>query len=328
MANLSRLMPAAKFRIKRAILAANRRFGNYRERLWLIGDGRSGTTWVANLLNHRGRYRQLFEPFHPQMVGAASFLRPQLYVRPDRAEERLQAFASEVFSGRFAHPHVDSANRALIYRGLLIKDIFAHLFAYWASLRFPDVRTFLLIRNPFAVALSKRRRQGWFWLTEPMDLLAQPDLHEDFLGPFEDVICETSRKRNFFLNQILIWAVINYVPLRQFRPERLHVAFYEDIYADPNRAIGAMLRFALPGRDEPHGELDSSIVNRPSWVSGASSTIRRGRSPVTSWKDELDKSEIDSGRQILERFGMAGLYGDDGWPDSSVLRTLRMGPQS
>src|SRR5688572_637852 len=73
MANLSRLMPAAKFRIKRAILAANYRLGNYRERLWLIGDGRSGTTWAANLLNHRGRYRQLFEPFHPQMVSAASF---------------------------------------------------------------------------------------------------------------------------------------------------------------------------------------------------------------------------------------------------------------
>jgi hypothetical protein len=326
MANLSRLMPAAKFRIKRAILAANYRLGNYRDRLWLIGDGRSGTTWAANLLNHRGRYRQLFEPFHPQMVSAASFLRPQLYVRPDKAEERLQAFATEVFSGRFAHPHVDSANRALVYRGLLVKDIFAHLFAYWASLRFPEVRTLLLIRNPFAVALSKRRRQDWFWLTEPMDLLAQPDLHEDFLGPFEDIICETSRKRNFFLNQILIWAVINYIPLRQFQPERLHVAFYEDVYANPNQAIGAMLRFALPARAEPDLDMDSSIVNRLSWVSGANSTIRQGRSPVTSWKDELDRSEIDSGRQILQRFGMAGLYGDDGRPDSSVLRTLRTSP--
>src|ERR1700741_5489916 len=129
MAILGRLKAAAKFRIKRPLLLATHRLGNYRERLWLIGDGRSGTPWVANLLNHRGGYRQLFEPFHPRMVSAASFLRPHQYLRADGTDERLHALASEGFSGRFVPPHVDTANRALAYRGLLLQDLLAHLVA-------------------------------------------------------------------------------------------------------------------------------------------------------------------------------------------------------
>src|ERR1700741_2753473 len=293
MAILGRLKAAAKFRIKRTILLANHRLGNYRERLWLIGDGRSGTTWVANLLNHRGGYRQLFEPFHPRMVSASSFLRPHQYLRADDTDERLHALASEVFSGSFVHPHVDTANRALAYRGLLIQDIFANLFACWASLRFPDVTILHLIRNPFAVALSKRRRQDWYWMTDPLDLLAQPELRADFLGPFEDLIHETSRRGNFLLNQILIWAVINHVPLRQFRPERLHVSFYESVHASPNEEIGAMLRFARPAQPAARLDMDARIVMRPSWVGGKDSAIRQGRSPVTAWKEELHRSEID-----------------------------------
>ena len=31
----------------------------------LVGDGRSGTTWIANIVNFRKDFTYLFEPFHP-----------------------------------------------------------------------------------------------------------------------------------------------------------------------------------------------------------------------------------------------------------------------
>jgi len=179
----------------------------------------------------------MFEPFHPQMVSQASFLRPHLYVRPNATDERLRTFAANVLSGRFSHRHVDAANGAFSYRGLLIKDIFANLFAYWASLQFPGVKVTLLLRNPFAVALSKSRKRHRYWLTEPLDLLGQQDLREDFLGPFEDTIRETSATGNYLLKQILIWSINNYVPLRQFSPGQLHVTFYEDVYGPLAAAV-------------------------------------------------------------------------------------------
>jgi hypothetical protein len=320
---VKRLKSAAKYRIKQAILAANYRLGNYREAFWLIGDGRSGTTWVADLVSHQMRYRQLFEPFHPQMVSHASFLRPHQYMRPDATDERLQDLAADVFSGRFAHRHVDSVNRAFAYRGLVVKDIFANLFAYWASLRFPAVKVILLIRNPFAIAVSKSRRKNWYWLTEPLDLFAQHDLRDDFIGPFEDTIRETSATGNYLLNQVLIWAITNYVPLRQFGPDRLHVTFYEDVYANPNREVAGILAFARPALAMPHVDIDPDVIARPSWVSGSKSTLAQERSPITSWKHELSTRDIDAGLKILERFGLAELYDDQVQPKREILQVIR-----
>lgn len=314
---------AAKHQIKRAIFAANHRMGNYRNAVWLIGDGRSGTTWVADLVSQHERYRQLFEPFHPQLVKPASFLKPHQYMRPETIDTRLQALAAEVFSGRFTDRHVDQPNRALWYRGLLIKDIFANLFAYWASLRFPMVKIILLIRNPFAVALSKSRKKSWYWLTEPLDLLAQRSLREDFLGPFEDTIRETSAKGNYVLNQILIWAIINYVPLRQFGPERLHVVFYEDVYASPSRQVAEILGFVRPVTAAPQVDIDPKLILQPSWVSGPNSAVARGLSPVALWKQDAKSRDIDAGLMLLERFGLAELYDDYVQPNRERLRVIR-----
>jgi hypothetical protein len=228
-----------------------------------------------------------------------------------------------VFSGRFSHRHVDAANCAFSYRGLLIKDIFANLFAYWASLQFPGVKVVLLLRNPFAVALSKSRKKHWFWLTEPLDLLGQPDLREDFLGPFEDTIRETSATGNHLLKQILIWSINNYVPLRQFGPDRLRVTFYEDVYANPNREIAAILASVRQGDATPLVDIDQDVISRRSWVSGSESTLAQGSSPITSWRQELSSSDIDAGLRILERFGLAELYDENVQPRRDVLRVIR-----
>jgi hypothetical protein len=244
-------------------------------------------------------------------------------VRPNTVDERLRAFAANVLSGRFSHRHVDAANRAFWYRGLIIKDIFANLFAYWAALQFPGVKVVLLLRNPFAVASSKCQKKHWYWLTEPLELLRQRDLREDFLGPFEDTIRETSATGNYLLMQILIWSINNYVPLRQFPAADLRVTFYEDVYANPNEEIAAILAYVRREQATSGVEIDQNLISRPSWVSGSESTLARNRSPITSWRQELSTRDIDAGLRILERFGLAELYDENVRPRRDVLRVIR-----
>ena len=38
--------------------------GNYHEKIFILGDGRSGTNWLVNLVNFDRRYRLVYEPFH------------------------------------------------------------------------------------------------------------------------------------------------------------------------------------------------------------------------------------------------------------------------
>ena len=73
---------------------------DYRRSVYLAGDGRSGTTWISEIINCDNRYRYMFEPFHPSFVPLAShfrffsicgpimrttFLRPRRIVRAYRS---------------------------------------------------------------------------------------------------------------------------------------------------------------------------------------------------------------------------------------------------
>ena len=303
-------------------LIANYWLNNYKEVIWLIGDGRSGTTWVSNLINHNKSYREMFEPFHPRLVRGMNFLLLQQYIRPRDSNKQLEIIASDVFSGKFMNPRVDSGNRSFLYRGLLIKDIFANLFSCWVSSNFPKVKIILLIRNPFSVALSKYKLKNWLWLTEPIDLLKQSALYEDYLRPFEDLIRRTSKEGDYVLCQILIWSIINYVPLIQFNRGQIHVMFYEDVFTKPGDEISKMFRFVRPGIESHSINLDRESVNRPSRFAGPESNLLRGTSPVTSWKDELTFQQIDAGLKILQCFGFAELYDDNSIPNWQVLNNI------
>ncbi|MCI0563479.1 MAG: sulfotransferase domain-containing protein [Nitrososphaera sp.] len=295
---------------------------NYKEVIWLISDGRSGSTWVTDLINYKKIYREMFEPFHPRFVNGISFILPHQYMRPQDSHKQLEKVASDVFNGKFTNRRVDSANRRCLYDGLLIKDIFANLFSYWASLRFPNLKIVLLIRNPFSVAWSKYRNQNWFWVTEPLDMLNQHNLYEDYLHPFEEIIRKTSSEGDYILCQILIWSIVNYVPLRQFEPGQIHIGFYEDILSNPTKAISKIFGFVKPGIKNYEVSLNREIIRRPSRTSGTESNLLLGTSLATTWKNELTRHQIDAGFRILECFGFEDLYDDKLTPNWQVLKSL------
>ncbi len=234
-------------------------------------------------------------------------------------DNRLTAFAAEVFSGRFALPRADVGNRRLRYNGLLIKDVLAHLFLAWADVQFPAVKKVLLLRHPFAVALSKKRlyRSDCVWTAEPTELLKHAALMEDHLAPFEDVIHDA---RGFFENQIVLWAVAHYVPFRQLTLDRIHLAFYEDLCADPVESTNNVLdAVGLPRILRKREEAIRKALRQPGSVSGAS---RGNRDLIGWWRNELNRQEIDRGIAILDRFGLADVYNDDLLPDHLAAMRL------
>ena len=46
--------------------------GDHRSSVFLAGSGRSGTTWLSEIINHRRGYRYVFEPFNPSQRSALS----------------------------------------------------------------------------------------------------------------------------------------------------------------------------------------------------------------------------------------------------------------
>lgn len=306
----STIMNGSLDRLRKGAHRLNRIYPGYERSVWLIGDGRSGTTWVASCLNTDGYFREVFEPFHPEFVDDMQFLNGYFYERPEDHNPELLAATSAVFSGHLWNWRTDADNAARLYRGLLVKDILANLFAKWAKSHHPEIEILLLLRNPFAVALSKQKKQNWTWVLDPTTLLQQQKLREDFLDQYGDLIFRTRADGGFILNQILIWSIINYVPLTQFCSQDLKVLFYEEFLIDPSVATSLAL--------DEEKIVPLSVASQPSKVTDAQSA--RSIADRISWKTEIEAAVIDKGQAILAEFGLEGLYDSDGYPQRPALK--------
>lgn len=303
----------------------NYHLGAYDNPVWLIGDGRSGTTFVADLINSDRRWREMFEPIHPVAVPRMRPFGYHPYMRADGDDPQLEAAVRDVLRGKLVWPRVENANRRLRYEGLLIKDIFANLLACWAVRRIGGVRPVLLLRNPFAVALSKQKKASWKWVQDPASLLDQPRLKADWLESHEALLREVSGAGDFIDQQVLIWSILTHVPLRQFRPDEVHLLFYEELVEDPEPTLRALFEWISADEVDERVRGAMTKVKRPSRVSDGDSNVQKGTSPVRNWRRELSDEQIERGRALLRHFELDGLYGDDGMPRREVALRLLEG---
>ena len=283
---------------------------DHRSSVFLAGSGRSGTTWVSEIINHRNGFRLLFEPFHPGRVGICKNFRRKQYLRPDdRREEYLQA-ARKILAGKIRSPWTDRFNRKFVARRRLIKDIRANLLLGWMRENFPGMPMILLFRHPCAVAAS-RIALGWRdTLSKTME---QEELVEDFLGPVE---AEIKAARDAFERHLFSWCIENYVPLRQFGPREIHLSFYENFLVHPETEVQRL--FAFLGED-----FDGRVwrtLSRPSPLS------RRGVSPsVDAWRRSVTDAQLERAVEILGLFGLDRVYDEGAMPDPSGAHALMMG---
>lgn len=289
----------------------NHYLGRFNKTIWLIGDGRSGTTWVSSLINHDKKCREMFEPIHPELIEESSFLELHQYVKPGLVNPRLESLVNSILSGKFQSCRVDRDNKKnLLYNGLIVKDIFANLFAYWAFLKNRNVQVVLLVRHPFSVALSKAEKKDWLWETDPMSLMNQDTLFTDYLFPHKSLIEEIVAKENYILNQVLIWAIINYVPLKQFSKGELVIVFYENFVLDANKELSKLIGFE-------NIQIDEQIIINPSKVTKKSSSEIQNNL-FKDWNKLLTPIELKEGMRILQEFGFEDLYDQNSLPNPTA----------
>lgn len=295
---LKKVVKQSLFSIRRTTLQLNTRWRGYKNTLWLIGDGRSGTTWAASLLNHNKTFRELFEPFHPFHIKQFKDYRPYHYIAPEnRDPDHFSAF-QRIFSGNIYHPRIDADNKQLFYDGLLIKDIFSNLYAKWACQNFPHVKPVLMLRNPIEVAQSKMKTKHWFWPTDLEALfLADDALREDHLAPFTKTIESINRQEDLFLKHILVWCVINRVLIHQFQGD-IATIHYEDLKANPQACITET--FKKLGINSTRKISHSTLV-KPSKVTYRSD---KQNQPVS---EERNRTAL----ALLQEFQLCHLYGNN-----------------
>ena len=98
-------------------------YGSHRKAVLLAGSGRSGTTWIAQLISSRGGWRLMFEPFHSRQIDLLSDWNYRQYLRPGDRDDRFVEPAARILTGKLRHPWVDRFNPSLLARRRLVKEI-------------------------------------------------------------------------------------------------------------------------------------------------------------------------------------------------------------
>ncbi|HJQ30280.1 MAG TPA: sulfotransferase [Rubrobacter sp.] len=277
--------------------------GDHRSSVFLAGSGRSGTTWLSEIINHRGTYRYVFEPFNPGKVGSFGHFRSKQYLRPDDRREEFLEPARRVLTGELRDPWTDRFHTRFVARRRLIKDIRANLLLGWMRANFPGMPIVLLLRHPCAVVAS---RLALGWKDNLSETMEQGDLVEDFLLPVE---AEIRAARDDFERHLFLWCIDNYVPLRQFGPGEIHLSFYENLLVKPEAELRSL--FAFLGED-----FDSRVFGKLGRASPLSRKNTTDHS-VEGWRNHTSPRRLERTTEILTLFGLDRLYGEGAMPDPS-----------
>lgn len=288
-----------------------------RKSILVAGAGRSGTTWLADVLAALLPTRVMFEPFHCEYIEAFRDFHYFHYARPSEPDDRLLAFCQTVFSGSIRHPWIDSGVGQLFPRYRVIKDIRANLFLRWIRERFPDLPILFVIRHPCAVVLS-RMRSDWATDLDIAPFLAQEKLIVDHLQDRLDLIRGARREEE---KHAIVWCVSNLVALSQFRPGELDVLFYERLCTRPEPEIRRIVRILGEARIEVEDAKIGRALRRidiPSGTTLQSSAVVTGEDLVGRWREELSESQIANILAVVDAFGLGYLYGDSVRPQADL----------
>lgn len=271
--------------------------------LLLAGSGRSGTTWLAQILAANPNVRVIFEPFDPRRVPEWSSFSVKQYVRPGASHPELAEIIRTILAGEISNPWVNRLGNKWWANRRVIKSIRANLMLAWIEQRFSP-RIIYLLRHPCAVVQSKLQLE---WDSHLDDLLQQEELVEDYLQPFLPVITKANSEAQ---KHAVLWCVENMIPLRQMGERSWNVVTYEQLLTSPEPILSNLLDSLKIRRTW----LTNRALRRVSPVTRPDSPIYKKGNPLQAWSRQLPQEVIREILDVVQAFNIQ-VYSSDPMPD-------------
>jgi hypothetical protein len=297
----------------------------------VTGLPRSGTSWIGKMLQASGEVVYVNEPLNPQHppghspgVLNAEVTHRYQYICADNDEEWAAAYhdtlrlrynlVAELRRNRAPYDLARMAKYSTAFtigrfrgRRALFDDPFGTFSVAWFAQRL-GCRVVVSVRHPLSFVGSWRRLG---WKAHLHDLLAQPLLMRDLLGPYADELGAAADSPDPITKAAVLWRVA-YAALGDLnarQPGLLHMTRYEDLAGNPETAFRELyatcgLTWTKQAREHiiwattDHGKAEA----QRSWTlrGGLSRTAFRPmdpRSALGSFRSRLSQQEID---QVLE----------------------------
>ncbi|NND00370.1 MAG: hypothetical protein HKN85_09335 [Gammaproteobacteria bacterium] len=277
----------------------------------LSGSGRSGTSWLANLCNYQNGFRYIFEPLNPDLLAADDAVTQWC---PSLDEEC--PMVRKMLRGEISMPWVNSRNGRLIARRRLIKEIRSNLMLPWINHHFPMVKTVLIIRNPLAVAASRKMLNSladgsrWVWKPSLERLLAEPML-ADQISNRQFTALSRQVGQGIVMETIADWCLNNLVATSNLSWQQTYPIFYEDLVSKPETSLRALFEFL-----DIEYRADVMVIHQRRSETSRSQPLSNDQPSDNppQWQTILDCGEVSTATELLNLLGLDRLYSGDWQP--------------
>ena len=271
--------------------------------LMILGTGRSGTTWLSELLADYLHYRIIAEPFHPGRILPhiyKKYITDRVYLPPDFYNEDFTQIMGRLLSGKLTGPRMNRVNFIVNPKGRLVKFTNAAPFIEWLHVKYPSVRIVLVLRHPLAVAGSRANLKG-----NPVRkidrYLSDPVLVSKFLSDKLGVINNAQTRLQ---KQAVLWAIENYMILNTLKTDDVFITSYEYLVTDLGAEMKKLMEYIQPEVKFNPMKI-TNITSASSKITTNSANIEH---KLSKWQNRLSDKEIDDVLEILEAFGLNHIY--------------------
>ena len=264
--------------------------------------GRSGSTWLFDLIDHRRQFKRIFEPFHHDVDETSEFHETR-YIIPSRETTEQIVQMGKVIDGKIDNPW---SNRWPEQTGEpLIKSIRSNLLLRFIEQKFSNTKLVFLLRHPLSVSeswhrqggdLSKTQNEFELIFTEDNLLRAYPAINH----ALENIDINSTIER-----VVLMWSVIAMIARTEANP---YIVFYEDLLLYPEITCNDLFKYL---NIEPDWEKFIPLVTTPSMTTSGIDD----RNLLNPWKEYYFVSQVERANQIMSWFGCHDIYDKDGLPN-------------
>jgi Sulfotransferase family len=304
--------------------------------IFVIGSGRSGTTWIGDTIASCSGCIPIFEPLHPKSVASTPRWRvkrplPGPYLRARDTHPEWEIFFDALLADklsnmwtrqdcsrvpkivarwrlanriayRLAKTHYRS--REMLANRYIVKEIRANLMLDWLE-TYTGGRIVYLIRHPCAVIGSRINFETPSFETPSFEadmeeILCQAPLMSDFLEPFRTTISQASTPVQ---RHAVLWCVENFIPLSQSGSRDWLFCCYEDFVSDQDAGFRRLFRHLGLEPTSRTEHVKNRVVSLPS----------HDLTTSRPWYEPLSEAEGEEVLRICSEFGL-GLYGRQATP--------------
>jgi Sulfotransferase family len=290
---------------------------NLESTILVVGWARSGTTWLAEVLNTIPRSAILFEPLftkHVPEAATAGFPITEI-LSPGGGTPSQKLFMERVLQGRVLNWWTCSCNplsRAIRPDVWIVKEIKANYLVEWILGTFPIRRAVMIVRHPCAT-IASRLSQGW----KPKNVQRKRKIRQlsvRRLFPHLEALCQ--RLEDPFEIMAARWCLKNYVPLA-LQPRPFHLIAYESL---ATRGVTDLApAFADWGLEMP-AAIERSLTRASATTKSGAMRGATHLRPIDQWRKTLTPDQIQRILRVVRDFGM-DFYSDDPEPDYDRLNS-------